>query len=480
MSSEILMEVRGCMTRFEPLTSDLVRTLSCDGLTYEELAVQMQNAGLSIDKVVCDPTRKLQNAYYADFENGRYCEVYLQRSWLDSLLQIATMHFSSGNMSELLERKDWRNYYLRDVPVPMLIYDFQRRYLDIDVDMVFDVWVSIHTRIDYAKDLWRSEVLDYVFSHAPTPELPPIESDGRITIYRGMGSLSQHPDKAISWTTDPVNALWFANRSGRGTALLIARVLPEQVVAYLPSFRNENEIIVRPGTITDYQVADMIPSEESSVSRMLVPTFAEFYVYSRIAKTLGYPVETPFQHHGIRHIFRVLLLSLIYFYNSGDSLTNADKEILIYFSLLHDIGRCCECVDESHGEKALQHIKKNGIRLKGIKLSPKEFRMANLLIAYHCRDDEIGISAFQKEPNFSFKDKQRTEKLYAIAKDMDGLDRVRFNGLDYRMLRTQYGRRLPLVAGGLLEEALLKRLATEEWEDCMAALMNHDEVERHE
>jgi hypothetical protein len=39
---------------------------------------------------------------------------------------------------------------------------------------------------------------------------------------------------------------------------------------------------------------------------------------------------------------------------------------------------------------------------------------------------------------------------------MDGLDRVRFNGLDFRYLRTPYARRLPLVAGGLLEEPLLE------------------------
>ena len=39
---------------------------------------------------------------------------------------------------------------------------------------------------------------------------------------------------------------------------------------------------------------------------------------------------------------------------------------------------------------------------------------------------------------------------------MDGLDRVRFNGLDFRQLRTPYARRLPLVAGGLLEEPLLE------------------------
>lgn len=41
---------------------------------------------------------------------------------------------------------------------------------------------------------------------------------------------------------------------------------------------------------------------------------------------------------------------------------------------------------------------------------------------------------------------------------MDGLDRVRFNGLDYRMLRTEYARRLPLVAGCLLHEPIQELL----------------------
>ena len=37
---------------------------------------------------------------------------------------------------------------------------------------------------------------------------------------------------------------------------------------------------------------------------------------------------------------------------------------------------------------------------------------------------------------------------------MDGLDRVRFNGLDMDMLRTPFAKRLPLVAGALLEEEI--------------------------
>ena len=55
----------------------------------------------------------------------------------------------------------------------------------------------------------------------------------------------------------------------------------------------------------------------------------------------------------------------------------------------------------------------------------------------------------------SARDADRAARLYAIAKDMYGLERVRFNGLDFRYLRTDYARRLPLVAGGLLEEPLL-------------------------
>ena len=33
----LLMDVRGCMTRFDPLTPEIVAAQSDDGLTYEEL-----------------------------------------------------------------------------------------------------------------------------------------------------------------------------------------------------------------------------------------------------------------------------------------------------------------------------------------------------------------------------------------------------------------------------------------------------------
>ena len=89
-------------------------------------------------------------------------------------------------------------------------------------------------------------------------------------------------------------------------------------------------------------------------------------------------------------------------------------------------------------------------------MSKKGFRIAKLLIRHHCRSDEIGLERVCKVPGFTHRDSERASRLYLIAKDMDGLDRVRFNGLDFRHLRTSYARRLPLVAGGLLEEPSLE------------------------
>ena len=326
-------------------------------------------------------------------------------------------------------------------------------------DNTYDItllWSSIHTHIDYANGMWKPEVLEYVFSHAPQTEMPKTDEDGLITIYRGMGEMSQDPANAISWSTDPVCALWFANRSGRGTRLVSAKVKPEQILVYNPGYRAEHEIILKPGVRPIFQYADMIPSTEGHVPRLLAPVTKDFFRYGSIAVTLGYPKEGLFMYHGISHILRVLLLTLIYCEHSGVSLSEEDKQILIYFSLLHDIGRDSEDEDDTHGDKSVELIRKKNIRIKGIQLSKKGYRIAKLLIRHHCRDDETGIDRVTKVPNLTSRDIVRAHKLYCIAKDMDGLDRVRFNGLDFRQLRTPYARRLPLVAGGLLEEPLLE------------------------
>ena len=452
----LLMDVRGCMTRFDPLTPEIVAAQSEDGLTYEELKSALAECGMDIKKVVFDGTRSFQNAFYADFEQGHYCWIPFQKRGLVNVIRTMDQQFRSSGFGLARRNHDWVTFYLMDVPLPMLIYDFERRYRDIEPEQVFKVWSSIHTRIDFSNGMWRPEVLEYVFSHAPQSELPESDADGLITIYRGMGEKSQPAENAISWSTSPVCALWFANRSGRGTRLVSARVSPEQILAYNPGHRGEQEVILKSGTNLEIQEADMIPSTEAHVPSLLAPVTKDFFRYGSIATKLGYPVENLFQWHGIKHILRVLVLTLIYCQHSGDTLSEEDRLILIYFSLLHDIGRDSEVEDETHGDKSVELIRRKNIRIKGIQLTKKGYRIAKLLIRHHCRSDEIGLERIEKTPNFTTQDIARAVKLYRIAKDMDGLDRVRFNGLDFRYLRTPYAKRLPLVAGGLLEEHLLE------------------------
>lgn len=461
---QLVQEVRGVMTRFEPLTAEALECAAQGEIHFPELAALLKRYGLSMEFVVHDPTRHYLSTFYADYARGVYLELYLTGQYLrESLPALLRNLPQDGGAVPELTTQNWASYYIRCVPVPMLIYDFQRRYRDIPGEQVFSVWYkAIHKRIDYANNMWLPEVLDYVFSLAPATELPSADADGQITLYRGMGTLSQPPEQAISWSSHPVSALWFAIHFGRGTHIVVAHVRPDQIVHYSSGYYDENEVLVRPGTVSDCRYEDMIPAQEHTVPKLLMPALQDFLQYGRTAQQLGYPMErTPFQVHGLLHILRVLLLSLIYYYNSGDALTAADKHILIYFSLLHDIGRISEDQDDGHGDASVQLIRARGIRLKGISLSRKDFQIAGLLIRFHCRDDQVGLDAIQSQSNLSRREKERAKHLYQICKDMDGLDRVRFNGLDYRMLRTEYGRKLPLVAGCLLEERLLDALQSD-------------------
>ena len=454
----LLQEVRGVLTRFEPLTEDALAAAGAE-FTLHELAQTLDQWGLSLQHVVHDPTRMYFSTYYADYESGLYGEIYLQRSTLSGDAPIfKQVDALGGSIPDELVNQEWRSYYIKCVPLPLLLYDFQRRYRDIPDEEVFSVWHGIYKRIDFSNGMWSSEVLDYVFDRAPVPTLPPLEADGRITIYRGMGTLSATPEQAISWSTHPGNALWFAIHTGRGTRLTTARILPEQIVAYFPSYQKENEVIVRPGTVLEYRDEDMIPAVEERFIPMLADVLPEYIQFGRQAQKLGYEEEVLFQLHGLKHILRVLLLTLLYIRKSGDPLTDVERQILIYFSLLHDIGRDNDERDESHGDNSVRIIHTRRLRINGLTMPKKGYRVAELLIQQHCRDDSAGEAAILAAPGLTRRERERTIHLYHICKDMDGLDRVRFNGLDYRMLRTQFGKQLPLIAGALLEENVIQAL----------------------
>ena len=121
MREQLYMEVRGSMTRFEPLTKDTLRTLGPKGPAYSELKDALAVHGLSIERVVCDPTRKFSNAFYADAAQGLYIDLYLGQKNLCEML--GKMHIEEQRIkaSQALASGKWKRYYQNFVPVPMLI-----------------------------------------------------------------------------------------------------------------------------------------------------------------------------------------------------------------------------------------------------------------------------------------------------------------------------------------------------------------------
>lgn len=453
--STLLQQVRGSMVNIEKLTPENIEKVAEAGLSYERVREILNDAGIDIDKIIVDPTRYIYNVYYADYERGIYFDVHLtEAALLDERIGIAKTMEAVLRKDDALKERGWHTFYFRDVPGPLKIYDFQKRYKDIEPERVYEVWEEIHRNLDYENGQWRDEVLDYVFDNAPEPkQLPPLNDNGTVTVFRGSGTLSQSPERALSWSSSQHSALWFANHNGCGQAMYIGEVAPEDVVNYLPGFRNENEVIVRRGKVQNLRVADMIPVGKDAMVKLLAPVLPELLKFGPQVEKLGYPSEGIFEHHGRSHILRVLTLSLIYYYNSSKKLTERDKNILIYFSLLHDVGRMNEDKDDNHGRASVEKIEGEGLTVDGLNISKKDRQLAHIIIKYHSRSDEDGMTAIRRrKKKHSSEEYFRLIDLYAICKDMDGLDRVRFNGLDIYQLRTEYARKLPLIAGALLKE----------------------------
>jgi len=199
-----------------------------------------------------------------------------------------------------------------------------------------------------------------------------------------------------------------------------------------------------------------------SVKELIAPAKDDFLALVPQVKKLIYPnsKRRGYRNHGIHglgHIYRVLLLSLIYYYNSNDSLSPEDKNVLIYFAILHDVGRTNNLKDPSHGEKSLKIIRDDKIEIEGLNLTEEDKYIASLAIRGHC-NGKGEQQVLDTIPEGRTRD--RALKLFRICKDMDALDRVRLiSGVDVRQLRTDYAKSMVDTATIIYRDHLARHLA---------------------
>ena len=431
-----------------------------DNWTFKEFTDLLEEKGLNIDKVVVIENFQEYNIFYMDYERGLYSITYLH---LNRDLFIKSLFFQTFTRENThLINNDYRNFYYLSVPHAFKIYDFQKRYREIPTDIVFAIWEEIHTKLDYSLNKWDKEVLSYVFSYAPKNTYNgKLQSDGRIKIYRGMGTKSTPIEEAISWTTDFNMAVLFTSHLDQnfegGHKIYVGYVNPDDIIL---AIKKEDEIIVPFEMVQDVALLNMFDPCRDSVSEIVSYCTTELLDYAVDFIKVCNKYNINIRNLGLDHILRVLLYANIitnkYIYLNKELVLEDDFiDLILYFAMLHDIGKTNGDVDDTHGEKSVDYICKYEIELVSMYLDDAMREYAHLVIKYHCLDDEKGIAAI-KNLNLSPCDEEQLILAFKICKDIDALDRVRFKGLDIDYLRLDCSKQLPLVANYIYQNNVVK------------------------
>jgi len=149
----------------------------------------------------------------------------------------------------------------------------------------------------------------------------------------------------------------------------------------------------------------------------------------------------PYGLHGLAHTKRVLMLVLCL--GARLKVHREDLLLLSLCALYHDVGRIDDSIDPAHGR--VSYAKAEPILAK----TGYDMEMMRYIIENHCIVDKKAHAAAVK---YNLPDQLKARRLLDIFKDADGLDRLRVNDLDPRVLRHDEARELLPVARVLLAE----------------------------
>jgi putative nucleotidyltransferase with HDIG domain len=145
--------------------------------------------------------------------------------------------------------------------------------------------------------------------------------------------------------------------------------------------------------------------------------------------------------HGVAHTRRVMVHAIEIAEEVGASV--AEREAVLLAALWHDIGRTDDGRDYFHGAKSAGKVVGLGLHRRW----PAELvEVALYAITHHSGGEPYGIAAARELP-----DEALALRVFQILKDADGLDRVRFDGLDVARLRLPPSRLREPRARDLLE-----------------------------
>lgn len=234
---------------------------------------------------------------------------------------------------------------------------------------------------------------------------------------RALTRKDNHPTrrKILTWE----EAEWAINKfpydHNEGTWLEM-QIWEESTIQHF--YNNKNNLYVK-----DFNVSQRM----SEATKQMV--YMKYFPYIRMLPSrLFFDADSV---HGVMHTLRVFVLA--------DKLAEDQKldiqlkSILQCSALYHDIGRNNDQIDDFHGYRSYEEIRKFGIVLQKFPFKLQE--IMRFVIENHPFDDQKAVENIKK---YSLGDSERIEamKVLHILKDADTLDRCRFGhiNLDYLTL----------------------------------------------
>lgn len=161
--------------------------------------------------------------------------------------------------SQLLGNNNFETAFFH-IDKRLYFFSYQELFDTIPDDIKYDLFLDLYMQSEYGFRDLQPEALERIFSYRQfskkkqsiRKKLKAItRSDGYITIYRGVGTLSTPIIEGYSWTTDIKIARFFANRFNDGLVYK-GKVHISKVVDYI-THRSESEVLVIPRNVMDIE-----------------------------------------------------------------------------------------------------------------------------------------------------------------------------------------------------------------------------------
>ncbi len=354
------------------------------------------------------------------------------------------IELESERLQTALAEKNFKNFfYMIDDRIALFAY--QELFDIIPDNDKYDLLWLIYFRCGYHLEQLNREAVSEVLRYRPREKhREDAGTDGYVKIYRGQIAGSIPVSLATSWTTDLNTAIYYATRFNQSGTIFSARIHQDKVIAYIKR-HNDKEILAYPEDIQNISKEHFMSFDDLLPELEDTGVLAAYEYYSSRLKPEYF--HNPTGIHGLSHTRRVLLLVLILAHL--ENLSPRCSQLLSIIALYHDIGRTNDNFDPHHGRASCRKI--NRLDLLDEIENTTDREIINFIITNHCVEDTKALNKIDK---YNIRDKAEATTLFKIFKDADGLDRIRINDLDIRLLRTKSAQKLPLLARQILNSYL--------------------------